>query len=72
MIRIEDIDSPSIKRLHKQLECVSKSLNIQILGMSKTLQEREKREMYKEYLEANEHLERQRLIDLLTLGKERG
>lgn len=26
--------------------------------------------MYKEYLEANERLEHQKLIDLLTLGKE--
>lgn len=33
-------------------------------------EEREERELCKEYLEANERLEHQKLIDLLTLGKE--
>lgn len=45
--------------------------NIESLSVAKTLEEHEKRELYKEYLETNERLERQRLIDLLTLGKEK-
>lgn len=45
--------------------------NIVSPSVVKTLEEHEKRELYKEYLETNEHLERQRLIDFLTLGKEK-
>lgn len=45
--------------------------NIVSLSVVKTLEEHEKRELYKEYLETNERLERQRLIDFLTLGKEK-
>lgn len=70
MTKFENIDSPSVERLRKQFGCVQRALSIQILGMSELLQEREERELYKEYLEANERLERQELIDLLTLGKE--
>lgn len=44
--------------------------NIVSPSVVKTLEEHEKRELYKEYLEINERLERQRLIDFLTLGKE--
>lgn len=60
MIKFSNIESPSVGRLH----------TIQKLGLGKTLEEHEKRELYKEYLEINERLERQRLIDFLTLGKE--
>lgn len=45
--------------------------NIVSPSVVKTLEEHEKRELYKEYLEINERLERQRLIDFLTLGKEK-
>ncbi len=45
--------------------------NIVSPSVVKTLEEHEKRELYKEYLETNERLERQRLIDFLTLGKEK-
>lgn len=44
--------------------------NIVSPSVCKTLEEHEKRELYKEYLETNERLECQRLIDFLTLGKE--
>lgn len=70
MTKFENKDSPSVERLCKQFECVQRALSIQILGMSELLQEREERELYKEYLEANERLERQELIDILTLGIE--
>lgn len=45
--------------------------NIVSPSVVKTLEEHEKRELYEEYLETNERLERQRLIDFLTLGKEK-
>ncbi len=45
--------------------------NIVSPSVVKTLEEHEKRELYKEYLETNERLERQKLIDFLTLGKEK-
>ena len=45
--------------------------NIVSPSVVKKLEEHEKRELYKEYLETNERLERQRLIDFLTLGKEK-
>lgn len=45
--------------------------NIVPLSVVKTLEEHEKRELYKEYLEINERLERQRFIDFLILGKEK-
>lgn len=45
--------------------------NIVSPSVVKTSEEHEKRELYKEYLEINERLERQRLIDFLTLGKEK-
>lgn len=45
--------------------------NIVSPSVVQTLEEHEKRELYKEYLETNERLERQRLIDFLTLGKEK-
>lgn len=61
MIKFSNIESPSVGRLH----------TIQKLGLGKTLEEHEKRELYKEYLEINERLERQRLIDFLALGKEK-
>lgn len=70
MTKFENKDSPSVERLRKQFGCVQRALSIQILGMSELLQEREERELYKEYLEANERLEHQELIDILTLGTE--
>lgn len=70
MAKFENIDSESVERLRKQFGCVRRVLSIQVLGLSKLLQEREERELCKEYLEANERLEHQKLIDLLTLGKE--
>lgn len=66
MTKFENIDSPSVERLRKQFGCVQLALSIQILGMSELLQEREERELYKECLEANERLEHQELIDILT------
>ena len=70
MAKFENIDSPSVEKIRKQFGCVQRALSIQVLGLSELLQEREERELYKEYLEANERLERQGLIDILALGIE--
>lgn len=45
MAKFENIDSESVERLRKQFGCVRRVLSIQVLGLSKLLQEREEREL---------------------------